>query len=351
MRYKIFGKHTGLRVSELILGTANFGMAWGGHGANPDEARRIVDTYADAGGNVIDTANGYQDGQSEQFVGDLLAGRRDAFVLSTKYAVKTDASSGILVTGNSRQAMVASVDASLKRLKTDRIDLFWAHVDDGVTPMEEIMRGFDDLVRAGKILYAGLSNFPAWRVARAATIAELRGVVPIAGIQVEHSLVQRATEQDLIAAANALGLGVVAYSPLGGGVLTGKYRNDKTKNRRDEAWGGAGFQPENTPQRSAIIDTLIAIADEAGVSPGEIAVAWVAVKGSLPIIGPRTLAQLESNLAAAEVALSLEQVARLDQVSAIPRGYPYTVLDDPRIRDLITGGKFDDIDAPSHAVA
>jgi aryl-alcohol dehydrogenase-like predicted oxidoreductase len=351
MRYKIFGKHTGLRVSELVLGTANFGMAWGGHGATPSEARRIFDTYANAGGNFIDTANGYQDGQSEQFVGDLLAGRREIFVLSTKFAVKTDASSGILVTGNSRQAMVTSVEASLKRLKTDRIDLFWAHVDDGVTPMEEIMRGFDDLVRAGKILYAGLSNFPAWRVARAATIAELRGVVPIAAIQVEHSLVQRATEQDLIAAANALGLGVVAYSPLGGGVLTGKYRNDKTKNRRDEAWGGAGFQPENTPQRSAIIDTLIAIADEAGVSPGEIAVAWVAAKGSLPIIGPRTLAQLESNLAAAEVALSLEQVARLDQVSAIPRGYPYTVLDDPRIKDLITGGKFDDIDAPLHAVA
>ena len=351
MRYKIFGKHTGLRVSELVLGTANFGVAWGGHGANPDEARRIFDTYASAGGNFIDTANGYQDGQSEQFVGDLLTGRRDEFVLSTKFAVKTDASSGILVTGNSRQAMVASVEASLKRLKTDRIDLYWAHVDDGVTPMEEIMRGFDDLVRAGKILYAGLSNFPAWRTARAATIAELRGTVPVAGIQVEHSLVQRATEQDLIAAASALGLGVVAYSPLGGGVLTGKYRKQNTENRRDEAWGGAGFQAENTPQRSAVIDTLMVISDDTGVTPGEIAVAWVAAKGSLPIIGPRTLDQLKSNLAAARVNLSGEQIARLDAVSAIPRGYPYTVLDDPRIKDLITGGKFDDIDAPLHSVA
>lgn len=351
MRYKVFGKHTGLRVSELVLGTANFGVAWGGHGATPDEARRIFDTYASAGGNFIDTANGYQDGQSEQFVGDLLTGRRDEFVLSTKFAVKTNANSGILVTGNSRQAMVASVEASLKRLKTDRIDLYWVHVDDGVTPMEEIMRGFDDLVRAGKILYAGLSNFPAWRVARAATIAEWRGVVPIAGIQVEHSLVQRATEQDLISAAKALGLGVVAYSPLGGGVLTGKYRTQNTENRRDEAWGGAGFQPENTPQRSAIIDTLMAISNEAQVTPGEIAIAWVAAKGSLPIIGPRTLVQLESNLAAANVALSLEQIARLDEVSAVPRGYPYTVLDDPRIHDLITGGKFDEIDAPLHSVA
>lgn len=351
MRYKLFGKHTGLRVSELVLGTANFGVAWGGHGANPDEARRIFDAYAHAGGNFIDTANGYQDGQSEQFVGDLLTGRRDQFVLSTKFAVKTDANSGILVTGNSRQAMVASVEASLKRLKTDRIDLYWAHVDDGVTPMEEIMRGFDDLARAGKILYAGLSNFPAWRVARAATIAELRGGLPIAAIQVEHSLVQRATEQDLIAAAQALGLGVVAYSPLGGGVLTGKYRNRNTENRRDEAWGGAGFQPENTPQRSAIIDTLIAVAADVGVTPGETAVAWVAAKGSLPIIGPRTLGQLESNLHAADVVLSPAQVARLDQVSAIARGYPYTVLDDPRIKDLSTGGKFDEIDAPLYSVA
>lgn len=351
MRYKIFGKHTGLRVSELVLGTANFGVAWGGHGANPDEARRIFDAYASAGGNFIDTANGYQDGQSEQLVGDLLTGRRDEFVLSTKFAVKTDANSGILVTGNSRQAMVASAEASLKRLKTDRIDVYWAHVDDGVTPMEEIMRGFDDLARAGKILYAGLSNFPAWRVARAATIAELRGVVPIAGIQVEHSLVQRATEQDLISAARALGLGVVAYSPLGGGVLTGKYRKQQTENRRDEAWGGAGFQPENTPQRSAIIDTLIAISSEAGVTPGEIAIAWVAAKGSLPIVGPRTLDQLQANLAAAEVKLSSEQMGRLDEVSAIARGYPYTVLDDARIKDLITGGKDARIDAPALPVA
>lgn len=351
MRYKLFGKHTGLRVSELVLGTANFGLAWGGHGANPEEARRIFDTYASAGGNFIDTANGYQDGQSEQFVGDLLTGRRDEFVLSTKFAVKTDAQSGILVTGNSRQAMTASVEASLKRLKTDRIDLYWAHVDDGVTPLEELVRGFDDLVRAGKILYAGLSNFPAWRVARAATIAELRGAVPIAGIQVEHSLVQRATEQDLISASQALGLAVVAYSPLGGGVLTGKYRNHDSGNRRDEAWGGAGFQPENTPQRSAIIDTLIAVANETAVTPGEIAIAWVAAKGSLPIIGPRTLAQLDTNLAAAKVVLSPAQIARLDQVSAIPRGYPYTVLDEPRIKDLITGGKFDRIDAPPGPVA
>ncbi|MFT8404458.1 MAG: aldo/keto reductase [Gluconobacter potus] len=351
MRYRLLGEHTGLRVSELLLGTANFGRAWGGHGAEPDEARRILDTYAEAGGNFIDTANGYQEGQSEEFLGNLLAGRRNEFVLSTKYSVKTNATSGILETGNSRQAMVSSVDASLKRLKTDRIDIYWAHVSDGVTPLEEIVRGFDDLARAGKILYAGLSNFPAWRVARAATIAEIRGAVPIAGIQVEHSLVQRATEDELIPAARALGLGVVAFSPLGGGVLTGKYRAEEATNRRNEAWAGAGFQPENTPQRTAIIDRLFQVAAEMDVTPGEVAIAWVAAKGSFPIIGPRTLAQLESNLAATKLALSPGQVARLDEVSATPRSYPYTVLDDPRIKDLITGGQDARVTPPVKPVA
>lgn len=216
---------------------------------------------------------------------------------------------------------------------------------------EEVGPCRDDLIRASKILYAGLSNFPAWRVARVATIAELRGAVPIAAIQVEHSLVQRATEQDLIPAARALGLGVLAFSPLGGGVLTGKYRVGKAEDRRDEAWAGAGFQPENTPQRTAVIDTLIAVAEEVGATPGEVAIAWVAAKGSLPIIGPRTFEQLESNLAAASVALSLAQIARLDAVSALPPVYPYTVLEDPRIKDLITGGRNDLIDAPAAAVA
>ncbi len=350
MRYKLFGKHTGLRVSELVLGTANFGMRWG-HGAEPDEARRILDAYADAGGNFIDTANGYQDGASEEILGDLLAGRRDEFVLATKYACKVDASSGILVTGNSRRAMVSSVEASLKRLKTDRIDLYWVHVSDGVTPLEEIVRGFDDLVRAGKILYAGLSDFPAWRIARAATIAELRGALPIAGLQVEHSLVARTAEHELLPAGRALGLGVVAFSPLGGGMLTGKYRHLNREKGREEGFAGAGFQPENSAQRTAILDTLLAVAEQAGVTASEIAIAWVAAKGSLPIIGPRTRAQLENNLGAAKVTLSSEHLARLDEVSAIAPTFPFTVLDDPRIKDLYTGGKFDQIDAPAESAA
>jgi aryl-alcohol dehydrogenase-like predicted oxidoreductase len=348
MRYKLFGKHTGLRVSELVLGAGNFGTRWG-HGAEPDEARRIFDAYADAGGNFIDTANGYQFGQSEEILGDLLAGRRDDFVLATKFTNRTDPSSGILVTGNSRKSMIASVEASLTRLKTDRIDIYWAHMSDGVTPVEEIVRGFDDLVRAGKILYGGLSDFPAWRVARAVTIAELRGAAPIAGLQVEHSLVERTTEHELLSAGHALGLGVVAWSPLGGGVLTGKYR--RGEKGRAEGFGGRVFQAENSPQRTAILDALIAVAEAAGITPSEIAIAWVAAKGSLPIIGPRTLAQLENNLAAAKVTLSPEQIARLDEVSTVASPFPYTVLCDPWSRELFTGGKLEQFDAPAETVA
>jgi aryl-alcohol dehydrogenase-like predicted oxidoreductase len=240
--------------------------------------------------------------------------------------------------------MIASAEASLKRLKTDRIDLYWAHMSDGVTPVEELVRGFDDLVRAGKILYAGLSDFPAWRVARAATIAELRGAVRIAGLQVEHSLVERTTEQELLPAGQALGLGIVAWSPLGGGMLTGKYRRGETGRR--EGFGGNVFQAEDSPQRTAVLDTLIAVAGEAGVTPSEVAIAWVAAKGSLPIIGPRTVAQLENNLAAAKVTLSSGQIGRLDNVSAVPSGFPYTVIDNPRTRQLFTGGKADEFVAP-----
>jgi len=281
-------------------------------------------------------------------LGDLLAGRRDDFVLATKFTMGTNPKEGILITGNSRRAMVLSIEASLKRLKTDRIDLYWVHMSDGVTPVDEIVRGFDDLVRAGKILYGGLSDFPAWRVARAATIAELRGCTPIAGLQVEHSLVERTSEQELLPAGQALGLGVVAWSPLGGGLLTGKYR----KGEKGRAEGlGRVFQPENSKQRTAIVDALIALAKDLGVSPGEVALAWVAAKGSLPIIGPRTVAQLEENLASINVRLSPEQVAGLDAVSAIPAVFPYTVLDDPQTRQRFTGGKLELFDAPSETVA
>lgn len=348
MRYKLFGRHTGLRVSELVLGTGTFGTGWG-HGAQPEEAKRILDTYAEAGGNFIDTADTYQAGQSEQILGDLLQGRRDDFVLATKYTQGTTPAAGILATGNSRRAMVTSLEASLRRLKTDRIDLYWVHYDDGMTPIEEIVRGLDDLARAGKILYAGLSDFPAWRIARAATIAELRGTIPIAAMQVEHSLVQRTTEQDLLPMGRALGLGTVAWSPLGGGMLTGKYRRGEYG--RSQGFGGRVFQAEDSEQRTAVLDAVMDIAERIGATPGQVAIAWVAAKGALPIIGPRTLDQLCDNLASVETVLSAEQIARLDEVSAIPAVFPYSMIGNADSRQRAAGGKLDLIDLPSAPVA
>lgn len=343
MRYKIFGGHTGLRVAELVLGTGNFGTGWG-HGAERDEAKKVFDLYAEAGGNFLDTADTYQAGQSETLLGEFIAADRDQFILATKYTLSASPSDGISRTGNSRLSMVRAVEASLKRLKTDRIDLYWVHMADGVTPMEEIVRGFDDLVRAGKILYAGLSDFPAWRVARAATIAELRGAAPIAGLQVEHSLVERTTEHDLLPMAQALGLGVVAWSPLGGGMLTGKYRRGETG--RLQGFGGRVFQPENSAQRTEILDTVISIAEEARATPGQVAIAWVMAKGSLPIIGPRNRDQLEDNLRATHLKLTGEQIARLDEVSAIPPIFPYTLLNNRENRQRMAGGKLDELDLP-----
>ena len=348
MRYKLFGKHTGLRVSEIVLGTGSFGTGWG-HGAAPDEARRIFDAYADAGGNFIDSADTYQGGHAEEILGDLLGGRRDEFVLATKFSLRNDAKATILNTGNSRKAMMSSVEESLRRLKTDRIDLYWVHIADGVTPVEEIMRGFEDLVRAGKILYAGLSDFPAWRIARAATIAELRGSLPLAGIQVEYSLAERTTEQELLPAAGGLGLGVVGWSPMGGGMLTGKYRSGEKGHL--ENFGGRIFQAENSAQRTAILDAVIAVAQEAGVTPGEIAIAWVAAKGVLPIIGPRTLEQAKENLRSVEVRLNPAQLARLDAASAIPAVFPYTISGLPDYRQRYFGGKADLFDFPAEPVA
>lgn len=323
MNYTVFGK-TGLRVSQVALGTGNFGTGWG-YGADPDVAEAVFNAYAEAGGNFIDTADVYQFGQSEELLGTLLQGRREDFVLATKFTNGAVPNANRLVTGNSRKALVASVEASLKRLKTDRIDIYWVHHADGVTPTEEIVRGFEDLARAGKILYAGLSNFPAWRVARAVTLAELTHAVPIAAAQFEHSLVRRDPEADLFPATRALGLGVVTWSPLGGGMLTGKYRQGEKG--RAEGFGGRVFQPENSPQRTQILDTVLAISGELGVSASQVAIAWAGTHGAVPIIGPRSLTQLTDNLGALSVELSAEQIGRLDTVSSLlPSASPRTPI-------------------------
>jgi aryl-alcohol dehydrogenase-like predicted oxidoreductase len=353
MRYRIFGRHTGLRVSELALGTGNFGTAWG-HGAERGEAKRIWDGFAEAGGNFIDTANGYQFGQSEEMVGEFIASDRDHFVLATKYTLGTTPEAGISQTGNARKNMASAVEASLKRLKTDRIDLYWAHMADGVTPMEEILRGFDDLARAGKILYAGLSNFPAWRIARAATMAELRGSLPVAGIQIEYSLVERTPDRELLPMAEALGLGAALWSPLGGGFLTGKYRGDP---EADNRLAKLGFlvHGEKSARETALLDAVLAVAKETGATPTHIAIAWLlhraarSSNGLIPILGSRTRAQLDGTLGAVDVKLTAEQVNRLEAVGAVPLGVPHEQLRQTAPR--LAGGKLELLDLPKLTVA
>ncbi|MGH6689774.1 MAG: aldo/keto reductase [Gammaproteobacteria bacterium] len=348
MRYKVFGRRTGLRVSELALGCGMFGTKWG-HGAEPAEARRIFDGFVEAGGNFLDTADAYQFGESETLIGEFVAPDRDNFVIATKYTLGAAADGGISITGNSRKNMVRSVEASLRRLRTDRIDLYWVHMPDGTTPIDEIARGLDDLVRAGKIVYAGLSDFPAWRVASAATIAELRGWAPIVGRQIEYSLVERTPDRELLPMARALGLGTVSWSPLGGGLLTGKYRRGELG--RAVTWKNL-IHEENTPQNTAILDALQTVAEETDTNPGRVAIAWVIAKDIIPIIGPRTRAQLDDNLGALAVPLTADHVRRLDEVSAVPLGFPHEML--TRFKSLdqqIAGGKADLLDPPAVPVS
>ena len=354
MKYKILGRQTGLRVSEFALGAGNFGTGWG-HGAEPAEARAMFDRFVEAGGNFIDTADGYQFGQSEKLVGEFIAGNRDDFVLATKYTNGVNPQAGVNRLGNSRKTMVRAVEDSLKRLNTDYIDLYWTHFPDEQTPIDEILRGFDDLVTSGKILYAGLSNFPAWRVSRAATLAQLRNQAPIAAVQFEYSLVERGADREYLPMIEGLGLGGAMWSPLGGGFLTGKYRNGADDGASRKSGLGILLHGEGGDQKSAILDTVIAIAAEVGATPSQVAVAWLRHRGAdstsahVPIIGPRTLGQLDDYLGALDVALSDEQVDRLTTVSAIALGglYDQTAAQ----RDRLFAGQLDRLHAPRVTVA
>lgn len=328
MRYTTFGHRTGLRVSEYALGTANFGTRWGA-GAEPDEARRIFDRFAEAGGTFLDTADTYQFGESEALTGKFISADRDHFVLATKFTLGAAPQPSVSRTGNSRKNMVASVEASLRRLGTDHIDLLWVHFPDELTPMEEILRGLDDLVSSGKIHHAALSNFPAWRVSRAVTLADLKNWAPVVGIQNEYSLVERTADRELLPMAESLGLGAALWSPLGGGLLTGKYRLSAEGRLSDL---GAVIHTESTDQKTAVIDTVLAIAEEIGVTPAQVSVAWVRERAArsatslVPIIGPRDLTQLDSYLGALDVRLAPEQFARLSDVSAVPPGVPHEAI-------------------------
>ncbi|WP_341770245.1 aldo/keto reductase [Actinomadura darangshiensis] len=307
-------------MSELFLGAMTFGENWG-WGASLDECRKMIDMYADAGGNVIDTANNYTDGASEQIVGELLRTRRDRFVLSSKYTLTLDPADPN-ASGNHRKSLRRLLDQSLSRLNTDRIDLLWVHIWDSLTPIEETMRALDDAVRAGKVLYVGISDTPAWVVSRANTLAALRGWSPFIGIQVPYSLVQRDIERELLPMADELSLSVAAWSPLGAGRLTGKFT-------RGSDGGPSRTDRDDVSERDLTIAREVdAVADDLGVTSSQVALAWtMAHRPSVhPIVGARRLEQLSDNLAATDVALPDEALRRLDEAGAIELGFPHDFI-------------------------
>jgi aryl-alcohol dehydrogenase-like predicted oxidoreductase len=315
MRYETLGRNTGLRVSQYALGTANFGTA--DTTAGPTASREIFDAFVDAGGTTFDTSNIYQDGQAETMLGELLTGHRDDFVVITKYSGTRQDRPRPGTTGNSRKTMVRSLEASLRRLKSDYVDVFMPHFPDGVTPIEEILAGFEDLIRSGKILHGGLSNFPAWRAAGAATTAQMRGLAPLVGIETEYSLAERSGERELLPMAQAHGLGVLLYSPLAGGLLTGKYRQGEQG--RLSAHGGT---VEDNAQRTAVVDAVLEVAEETGASAVQVSLAWLRHRAAtaqtalIPIVGPRSRSHLDEYLRALDLELSDEQYQRLADVSA-----------------------------------
>ncbi|HSV81132.1 MAG TPA: aldo/keto reductase [Ramlibacter sp.] len=332
MRHLMFGR-SGLRVSELCLGAMVFGDPRT-LGAPADESRAIFDAFAEAGGTFIDTADHYADGASEALVGDFIAAERDRFVVSTKWSVSRHL--GIQCSGNGRRNMMRAVEASLRRLKTDRIDLYSLHVWDYATPVEEVMRGLDDLVRSGKVLYVGISDAPAWEISRANMLADLRGWSAFAGLQIEYNLAARTPERDLLPMARALGLGVSAWSPLAGGALSGKYNTGGASGRR----GGA-----LPPEVLRIAREVEAVAQERDIAPSHVALAWVRQQGGrqpiVAIVGARTCAQLRDNLRSVAVTLDEDALRRLDEASRIELGFPHDFLRTDYVRTLLHGGEAD----------
>jgi aryl-alcohol dehydrogenase-like predicted oxidoreductase len=342
MKYRLLG-NSGLRVSEAALGTMTFGDDWG-WGSAKDEARKMYDAFRDAGGNFIDTANFYTNGTSESFLGEFMEGHRQSVVLATKYTMSapgTDPNAA----GNQRKNMMQAVEASLKRLRTDYIDLYWVHMWDQMTPVEEVMRGLDDLVRAGKVIYTGISDAPAWWIAQANTLAHLRGWSPFAGLQIEYSLIERTVERELIPMAKALNIGVTAWSPLAGGVLTGKYHgHGSSEQARLSGDMAKDFMPEQQ-RMDRIVPAVKTVSDETGRSMAQVALAWLRYRSVpvIPIIGARRLSQLQDNLASFDVTLSADQLKTLDEASRIELGFPYDIYAKAMPRAVCYGGLRDQI--------
>ncbi|MFC3787068.1 aryl-alcohol dehydrogenase-like predicted oxidoreductase [Sphingopyxis italica] len=342
MRYRLLGK-SGLRVSQVALGTMTFGTAadW----SRPEEeCRPVFDAFVEAGGNFIDTANMYTGGESERIVGRMVAPDRDRFVIASKYANAVPGGGDPNAAGMHRKSLTRSLDASLKRLGVDYIDLYFVHWWDFTTPVEEVQRALDDAVSAGKILHIGLSDVPAWVVSRAQAFHDLRGLVPVSAMQLEYSLVQRSIEREHLPLAQAHDIAVTAWSPLAGGILSGKYTRGTAgdgNNRMDSMQ----LQPLDERNREIAL-ALDKIADGLGATSGQVALAWMMARGVIPIVGATRAEQLTENLRAVELVLSDEKLADLDAASAFDAGHPYSMLEWDMPMALGYGGMFDQIDIP-----
>jgi aryl-alcohol dehydrogenase-like predicted oxidoreductase len=357
MRYKLLGK-SGVRVSELCLGTLTFGNEHG-FGASKVESRAIFDAFVEAGGNFIDTANVYTNGTSEEYLSDFIAGDRDRVFLGTKYSLST-LPEDPNASGNHRKNMRQALHASLKRLKTDHIDLYWVHAWDFLTPVDEVMRSLDDFVRAGKVLYVGISDTPAWVVSWANVLADLRGWTPFVALQLKYNLTSRDAERDLLPVASAMDLAVTVWGSLAFGLLSGKFGHQEKRmqvrqannrirhegHEKSPSLAGLDMKALLSEGNQSIADEVVKISKEIGCSAAQVALKWVKDQGQnmIPIVGVRNVSQLIDNLACLTITLTKEQQQRLDTVSKIEMGFPHDFLAFNRFKVMLDGKKSSLID-------
>jgi aryl-alcohol dehydrogenase-like predicted oxidoreductase len=337
MKYKLFG-NSGLKVSELCLGTMTFGKEWN-FGVDYNASKEIFETFTKAGGNFIDTANLYTQGTSEKWVGEFIKSDRHHFVLATKYSLY-DRWGDVSFSGNNRKNMFRSVEESLKRLGTDFIDLLWLHAWDRTTSVEEVMRGLDDLVRTGKVHYIGISNVPAWIVSQANTLAHFRGWTSFIGLQIEYSLIERNAERELLPMAKAFHIALTPWAPLGGGVLTGKYLKQEEGRIHDPK------HHRRSPRNEEIVREVIAVADELGVTPAQVAINWTRQRNLtvIPIVGATGTKQIEDSLGCTGFVIPEPLMKRLNEVSRITLGYPHDFIDSEAQKESSFGGTYEQME-------
>ncbi|MCP4000007.1 MAG: aldo/keto reductase [Gammaproteobacteria bacterium] len=339
MKYKILGR-SGLRVSELCLGAMTFGEELG-TGASEAVSRQIYDAYREAGGNFVDTANIYTLGTSESMTGRFIAPERDKIVLASKYSMATNRQDPN-ASGNNRKNMVQGLEASLKRLNTEYLDLFWVHGWDQITRIDEIMRGLDDLIRAGKVLHIGISNFPAWLIAQANTLATERGLTPFTAVQMHYNLVERSIETDFFDLCKAQDMALLPWSPLAGGLLTGKFNPEaESKADVDARLNKAAYGPAMlAEQRIRIAQGLAEQAKTVGCTPSQLALAWLLHRPEgtvIPLLGARKLEQFKDNLGCLDIQLNQAQIYALDVLAPPPVTYPASLFQTDFYRQMMHG--------------